>query len=324
MSNYRIDCKDRAEWLAHRAKGIGASEIGTLLGINPFESPYQLWLRKTGQTAPKEENFAMRAGHYLEEAVALFYQDETKRQIIKNTREDFIVAKTGKPFLRVSPDRFFWREGKHNADNKGILECKTTQKSIDAEDLPKHWFAQLQYQLGVCEMEFGSLAWLTQGREFGHKDLAFVPDFYEWIAAEAEKFYIDNIIGGKAPDAKCIADVLCKYPKSQTVTAALEEVFKDEQNASERAMDIAAACADYKRIADEIKQLEEEQAVYEEKIKLCFNDAEALSYGGNVIATWKSSKDSETFDSKLFKAEHPELAAQYMKPKPGSRRFLVK
>lgn len=58
--------KSREEWLQLRSKGIGSSEVGTLVGVNPYETPYQLWRRKKGLDAPKAETFAMKAGHYLE------------------------------------------------------------------------------------------------------------------------------------------------------------------------------------------------------------------------------------------------------------------
>ncbi|EKC56536.1 hypothetical protein OBE_11012, partial [human gut metagenome] len=38
-----IKYKSREEWLQNRSKGIGASEAGTVLGLNPWETPYQLW-----------------------------------------------------------------------------------------------------------------------------------------------------------------------------------------------------------------------------------------------------------------------------------------
>ena len=41
-----IKYKSREEWLQNRSKGIGASEAGTVLGLNPWETPYQLWRRK--------------------------------------------------------------------------------------------------------------------------------------------------------------------------------------------------------------------------------------------------------------------------------------
>ena len=68
MSVTVIKPKDRAEWLEHRKSGIGSSEVASILGLNPFETPYQLWRRKMWFDAPPDETFAMKAGHYLEDA----------------------------------------------------------------------------------------------------------------------------------------------------------------------------------------------------------------------------------------------------------------
>ena len=56
-----VKYKNREEWLAGRSQGIGASEAGTVVGLNPWCTPYQLWRRKKGIDPPVEENFAMRA-----------------------------------------------------------------------------------------------------------------------------------------------------------------------------------------------------------------------------------------------------------------------
>ena len=183
MSNVTmIKPKDRAEWLEHRKYGIGSSEVASILGLNPYETPYQLWRRKKGLDKPKDETFAMKAGHYLEDAVTRFWADETGREVIKSSASDWLFVNKEKEYLRVSPDRTFWIPGMpKNNTNKGILECKTTQMQIDADDLPKHWFCQVQYQLGVSELQQGSLAWLSAGREFGYRDITFVPDFYVWM-----------------------------------------------------------------------------------------------------------------------------------------------
>ena len=77
MSYTIIRPKDRNEWLEHRKSGIGSSEVATILGLNPWETPYQLWRRKVGLDEPKTETFAMKAGHYLEDAVAQFWHDDT-------------------------------------------------------------------------------------------------------------------------------------------------------------------------------------------------------------------------------------------------------
>ena len=74
----------------------------------------------------------------------------------------------------------------------------------------------------------------------------------------------------------------------------------------------------------ELKALEEREAALEETIKMAFADAEALSYGGDTIATWKAPKASLKFDAKAFQADHPDLAKPYMKESQGARRFLLK
>jgi len=313
MSNTIIRPQSREEWLKVRESGIGSSEIATIVGLNPWETPYQLWRRKLGIDPPKEENFAMKAGHYLEDAVAQFWHDETGQDIIKASAGDWLIRDNDRPFLQVSPDRTYWLFGMpHNNSNKGILECKTTQKSIDADDLPKHWFCQVQYQLGVAGMQKGSLAWLCSGREFGYKDLAFVPDFYGWLVEEAEKFWRDNVEGRQEPSAVSVQDVLLKYNRHTDgkVLEVGEEIF--------------TAYQDLKDVRKQLDALEERKETLEGRIKLAFGDAEAISYGGDTIATWKAPKASKKFDAKAYQAEHPDLCAPYIFETQGARRFLLK
>lgn len=312
MATTIIRPANREEWLTHRQEGIGSSEVATILGLNPWETPYQLWRRKKGLDAPKEETFAMKAGHYLEDAVSMFWHDETGRDIIKRSAIDWLILNADKPYMRVSPDRTYWLSDSRKNSDKGILECKTTQMTIDEEDLPKHWFCQLQYQLGVAELEQGSLAWLCSGRQFGYKDIALVPDFFQWIEEEVTKFWVDNIQGNIEPDATSVADVLLKY--NRHTDGKIIEV----------ADDIYTAVNDLKALKEQIAQLDEQKESLEEKIKLGFGDAEAISYGGQTIATWKAPKPSEKFDAKAFVKAHPDLAKEFTAPYQGARRFLIK
>lgn len=313
MSTTIIRPKDRAEWLEHRKHGIGSSEVATILGLNPWETPYQLWRRKKGLDAPQEETFAMKAGHYLEDAVSQFWADATGREVIKSSAGDWLIVNNEREFLRASPDRTYWIPGlpKSN-ENKGILECKTTQMSIDADDLPKHWFCQVQYLLGVSELTQGSLAWLCSGREFGYKDIAFVEDFYGWMTEEIERFWVDNILGGIEPAATSVADVVTKYARHT------------EGKIIEASDEIMTAYTRLKEVRAEIAKAETEKEELEAKIKIGFGDAEAISYGGQTLATWKASKESAKFDSKAFCKAHPDLAQEFTKVTPGSRRFLLK
>jgi putative phage-type endonuclease len=313
MSNTVIRPKDRNEWLQYRQSGIGSSEIATIVGLNPWETPYQLWRRKRGLDPAKEETFAMKAGHYLEDAVAQFWHDETGQDIIKSSAGDWLIRDNDRTYLQVSPDRTYWLAGQpRNNQNKGILECKTTQMSIDGDDIPKHWFCQVQYQLGVAGYKQGSLAWLCSGREFGYKNLELVPDFFGWLVEEAEKFWRDNIQGGAEPAATNVADVLLKYNRHTDgkIVETSDEVFE--------------AYRQLKDVKKELDAIEKRKEELEAKLKMGFGDAEALSYGGQTIATWKAPKASEKFDAKAFQAAHPDLAKPFIVPTQGARRLLLK
>lgn len=312
MATTIIRPSSREEWLHQREKGIGSSEVATILGLNPWETPYQLWRRKRGLDTPKEDTFVMKAGHYLEDAVSRFWHDETGREVIKRSATDWLIVNTDAPYMRVSPDRTYWLSDSRKAGDKGILECKTTQMNIDEDDIPKHWFCQVQYQLGVAELQQGSLAWLCSGRQFGYKDIALVPDFFDWIKEEVTKFWTDNIQGNVEPEAFSVADVLLKY--NRHTDGKVVEVSDD----------IYMAVNDLKALKEQIAKLEESKASLEEKIKLGFGDAEAISYGGQTLATWKAPKPSERFDVKAFAVEYPDLVKRFSVQSQGTRRFLVK
>jgi predicted phage-related endonuclease len=120
---------------------------------------------------------------------------------------------------------------------------------------------------------------------------------------EIDRFWIDNILGGKEPDAINPKDVMLKYVRHTDgkVVECSEEVFEEYQ--------------ELKEVKERLDEMEEKKEALEGKIKMAFGDAEALSYGGSTICTWKAPKAGLTFDSKTFQAEHPDIAKQYMIPR---------
>lgn len=319
MSNTIIRPSSHEEWLKVRESGIGSSEVGTILGLNPYETPYQLWRRRMGIDAPKEQNFAMRAGHYLEDAVSKFYHDETDKEIIKASAGDWIIRNNDRPYMQVSPDRTFWIPGlPKNGQNKGILECKTTQMEVDADSVPQYWFAQLQYQLGVAEYTQGALAWLTMGRKFGYCDFEFDAEFFAYITEEVNRFWVDNIVGKQEPLLMTVDDVLLRNPK-HVVGKAIEADEELQNN-----------CRILKEIKEELSALDTRKKELEAAIKMAMGDAEALVAPPDgcgkpqILATWKAAKDSVKFNESRFAQEQPDTYASYTDTMPGSRRFLLK
>ena len=61
-----IKCADRAEWLAARNSGIGASEISAVMGVSPWQTAYDLYEKKKAGGAEDDvlaNNAAVKAGH---------------------------------------------------------------------------------------------------------------------------------------------------------------------------------------------------------------------------------------------------------------------
>lgn len=322
--------KDHADWLEHRSHGIGSSEIGTILGLNRYETPYQLWLRKTGQIPPQEENEAMLMGHILEDAVAQRWAVATGNTIIKESAKEWIYYHPEHQYFRASPDRIYWEDGcKHSEANKCILECKTTRLPVDEDNIPQTWFCQVQWLMFCTGYRKASLAWLRLDKygEFGYKDITFNEEFCnEVLAPAAESFWKENVQGGAEPEIKDVADLLLKYPKQiegKTVEAT-GKVFVGAQETT-----ALEACEELVMLKAQIKELETRKTELESGLKMYMNDAEAItitSPTGQVrsIVTWKAPADSLKFDAKRFREDNPKMYEQYQTATQNARKFLVK
>ena len=312
MSKVIIKPKSHDEWLQYRTNGIGSSEVATIIGANPYETPYELWRRKRGLDGPKESNDAMLMGHLLEPAVADRWQIETGNKVIKSSAGDWLVYDEQYPYMQVSPDRLYWGKTRNLAD-RGILECKTTQMRFTDDCVPKYWLCQLQYQLGVMGLKHGALAWLVMGRDFHHREFEFDTDIFEALKQQVTTFWHENIIGGKQPEAKSSTDVLKMFDRHT------------EGKAIEATPEITEEVMQLKLYKEQIKELEEKASECEERVKLAMMDAEVLNFGGTPIATWRTSRTTSKPDVKSLLAELPqELIERHTIEVPGTRRFLVK
>lgn len=142
------------EWLEARSEGIGGSEIGTILGLNPWESAVTAWAKKTHKIpATTQTNFAMRLGQVLEDPILLLWQEKNPEWEVYQTGT---YADGNLPFLHANPDALA-----HNPDTDEwvILEVKTSRNYWD--ELPPQYEAQVQHYLGIMGLERGILIGLV-------------------------------------------------------------------------------------------------------------------------------------------------------------------
>lgn len=306
--------KDRAEWLELRKNGIGASEVASVVGISPWTTPFALFLQKSGQLPPIEENNAMHMGRLLEGVVVQLWEEQTGFKAVKASAKDIIYQDPEHPWRIVTPDRIAYEVNPGTGKKQKVLvEAKTSSMSFDPENLPTYYVAQCQYQMLVTGVHVCYLCWLTAGRDFGYARIEYDSEFAGWLAEEVDKFWNENVLGGKEPDAIAVSDLAVKVPRSTP-----EKAIEADEQALDQLNVLREKKAMYDALGDEIADLTN-------SLKMYMTDSEALLDGdGNVLVTWKSAKDKTSFDSKAFAAENPELYDRYCKTVPGSRSFLLK
>jgi len=88
---------------------------------------------------------------------------------------------------------------------------------------------------------------------------------------------------------------------------------------------VEEACRTLTIVKGQIKALEAQKEALETLVQGYMGECNQLAtFDGSVLATWKNSKTSERFDSKLFQSAMPDVYEKFVVNVPGSRRFLVK
>jgi putative phage-type endonuclease len=134
-----------AEWHEHRRTHRNASETPIVLGVSPWQTPYQLWQQKLG-LAEQDVNRAMLHGTELEPAARAAYERLTGLAM--------------KPLVLVDGEYSASLDGFTLAGDR-IVEIKcplkgresTLWKAIEARALPEHYHWQVQHQLMVAKAD---------------------------------------------------------------------------------------------------------------------------------------------------------------------------
>ncbi len=262
------------EWLREREYGIGASEVGAVLGLSPYETPFSLWLKKTKQVPPEPENLAMRMGHVLEPIVVQLWEEATGEKVIKASAADIIYVHPEHDFMRATPDRIV-------RGRKKIVECKTTVTDVDKNDIYPYWIAQCEYQMLVTGIHDCDLSWLVKGRYFDYANIPYDQEFAEFIAERVKEFWNESVVGGKEPELISVEDFTFKGSTPGTVVEADDKALGE--------------LLSLRKLNEILDRDETEANQLKEAIKLYMGENESISFDGKVLATWKTGARGRTF-----------------------------
>lgn len=210
--------KDREEWLEMRQKvGIGGSDAGTVLGLNPWCSNLQLWRYKTGQEQPEDISdkpaviFGKRAEEHIRE---LFRLDYPQYDIKYN--EFWMYVNDELPWQFATLDGEIWETLSDETEIMiGILEIKTTTIQNRSQwdewenGIPQRYYAQVLHQLSATGCEFAILRayirWYRDGelrvtvRDYRIERKDVLDDIA--YLCEQEQRFIECVNTGKPPSA---------------------------------------------------------------------------------------------------------------------------
>ena len=146
-------------WFAMREGKITASDGGTALGLNDYEQPYKLILKKITDV-PFESNKFCYHGTKYEEIAALIYQDKFDVLVT----EFGLMGHSKYHFLGASPDGIcspYRLDGVHKSDMVGTMleiKCPVSRKIVNYGPIrggicPIYYWAQVQLQLECCDLD---------------------------------------------------------------------------------------------------------------------------------------------------------------------------
>lgn len=305
----------RDDWLTVRKGGIGSSDAGAAVGLNPYKSPLELWMEKTGRDAglpktdPNDESSPMYWGTLLEPIVAAHY---TKRTGNKVRRVNAVLQHPSEPWMRANLDREIV-----GAPDVQILECKTAGMNgarLWKEGVPEYVQLQVMHQLAVTGKQAADVAVLICGQELQvhriERDEAMIGQL---IDLERHFWRFVELDLAPPADGSDSADVALRalYPNDN---GQCLDLVHD--------LEMSSAFSDLLAVRQLLTTQTRLEAQLKQRIQQRMGDMTKAVFDGGEVS-WKRSKVGLGLDLEKLLGDQPDLPQRYPLVKPGTRRFLV-
>jgi putative phage-type endonuclease len=290
-----------------RAKGIGASEIAAVVGIDHRRSAFDVYAEKVGLLKRSEPTARMRWGKRLERVIADCYAEETKRNIVWY---DKTLQHELRSWQVFSPDAFVV-EG----EPVGGLDCKNVAwdqferwGEAGTDSVPDTIALQCQWSCSAADLPWWDVAALAGGNDLRiyrvHRDAQI-----EAVLLQAgQAFWTNNVLPRVAPvieSTDAAREYLRqRYPRNIEVMRPAGEI--------ERAL-----IAEWQQVKEEFNRAEKRKDALQLQICDLIGDADGINFPvdepgkvGRVM--WKLGEDVEVaahvrkasrrFDCRVVKA----------------------
>ena len=238
------------DWHELRAKRIGGSDIGAIIGVNPYKSIVDVYVDKT-EGSNFKGNELTHWGHMLEGTILKEFSNKHKELIVYEVPysvvNDFLIANLDGAL-----------KDKETGDY-GVLEIKTTslwnKKDWEDDVIPQYYYAQVQHYLMLTGYKFAYIAVLIGGQQYKEFKIERSEEDINLIRNKATEFYQENLLK-KIPPMPDGSDAYMNYLKKKALDIENDEV-KELPEFEEIAIRIKELARQKKLIEDEDKLLRE-------------------------------------------------------------------
>ena len=302
------------EQIEQKRSYVTGTDASTVMGVNKYDSLYDVWQFKLGLTDAKDlsDNPRVQAGIFLEQVVCDLFTKHTGIELVKPV--------DGIEGFRVHP-KYSWMGGNMDRlvpSEKVIFEAKTAGMTDGWGDqgtniIPKAYACQVAHYMAIEDAAYCYVAVLIAGWDFRWYKIERSHKFEEKLIEKEFEFWDKNVLGMTPPPPRSYEDIVALYRNKTIDTAVL---------ASE---EIELRISELKQVKAMLKEYGQAEKVLKDELALYMKANETLmSSTGEVLATWKQARDSKHFDVKAFEKAHPDLYEQFLSARAGSRRFLLK
>lgn len=299
---YTPTVADRATFVR---EGISNDDIAALVSLDPVKTAYSLWQSKTATETPEGLSIEERHEQCIEAIIADALEGLlAPLTLIKGSvKETWFVAKDS-PVFRCRPSRLF------RAEDETIVPVIIIREVTEIADaLPNHWALNAQYTAGVMGAQQCVVAWMSPSYEVKTEVVTADASTFEWLVNEVTAWWNEYIVGGETPaEVQAVEDAYDAHIDGQFIEA------------TEDVRDIVVRLSS---LLMKRNVLDTSIANLREDVMRYMMQSEGMTFGGSVIATWRSPKVGRfVFDEDAFKRDHADLYKQYL-TKTAPRAFRL-
>lgn len=287
----------REAWLAIRKEGVGGSDVAAIMGLSHFRSAYSVWAEKSGLYEPEDigDKPAVHWGNVLEPIVGGEYAENHPEREVR--RVNAVCRNLKRPWAQASLDY----EVKDPDLGWGVLEIKTAgaMRAKDWEDgVPVYYQTQVAHYLSVTGRPFADVAVLIGGSDYREYRIMRDLEDEAAVVGAVDAFWADNVLGGKPPEITGARD-----------DAAAVFGANRAGNGEVDYVDLSDNMTAFLIAKKDKQRADETFRVMSNRMKKEIGERSALDCDEGRF-TWRRYTVNQ-FDSKAFKADHPDLAEQY-------------